>query len=341
VPHTKEYFTFIEVNSHGWPDVEHAYEKPGGVYRILFLGDSFVENTQVPLEKRFFRQVEERLNTWILHQVRDDTDILVDKNPTVEVIATGQGNTGTAQQLVSLRNFGLKYNPDVVVQMFLTANDVKNNSSVLQNDPYQPYFKISEGGELERVSHRLRGERKLSNLKEKLKTLRTMEVLLSVRHKAIERSKATAWGYPVDYHVYDEHYGEEYKSAWEITKKLILETKREVEGSGAEYILVTLSNNEQVHSDVWEGAKETYPEMKSKVFDLEKPDRILAEFCSEGEIKCFGMLPYFKEYITGNSQGLTHYPKDGHLTQQGTDLAAEFLYELVNQLLSDEIIAED
>jgi hypothetical protein len=320
VPHTKEYYTFIEVNSHGWPDVEHAYEKPDGVYRILFLGDSFVENTQVPLEKRFFRQAEEKLNS------QDDNNV-----NHYEVIATGQGDTGTAQQLVSLRNFGLKYDPDIVVQMFLTANDVKNNSSTLQDDPYRPYFKIDESGELEQIPHGLRGERRLSELKEKLKALRMMEVFLSVRHKVIERNKATAWGYPTEYHVYDQEYGEEYKEAWEVTKKLILATKKETESSGAKYILVTLSNNEQVHNDVWEEAKETYPEMKNVEFDLEKPEQMLAEFCKEQKITCFQMLPKFKEYVANNPEVRTHNRYEGHWNQTGTDLAAQFLIDVLQE----------
>ncbi len=54
----------------------------------------------------------------------------------------GRGNTGRAQQYLMLKEYGLKYKPDLVIQMFLTANDVKNNSPVLQNDPYLPYFEI-------------------------------------------------------------------------------------------------------------------------------------------------------------------------------------------------------
>jgi len=80
VTETKEYSSKVEVNSQGWPDTEHSFEKPEGVYRILILGDSFVENFQVPFEKRFFRQLQDKLGSKF------------------EIIAMGRGNTGTAQQ---------------------------------------------------------------------------------------------------------------------------------------------------------------------------------------------------------------------------------------------------
>jgi len=53
VTETKEYFSNVEINSQGWPDFEHSFEKPRDVYRILILGDSFVENLQVPFENSF------------------------------------------------------------------------------------------------------------------------------------------------------------------------------------------------------------------------------------------------------------------------------------------------
>ena len=180
VPHTKEYFTYIEVGSDGWPDVERELAKPSDTYRILVLGDSFVENMQAPLEKRFFRQLESALNKQIEERP---------ERKGVEVVAMGLGNTGTAQQFLMLKHFGLKYKPDLVIHMFLTANDVKNSSLVLQDDAYLPYFKINEKGELEKIPHKLRGERKFAKIKDFLKKFRITELLLWERQKLLERKK--------------------------------------------------------------------------------------------------------------------------------------------------------
>src|SRR5574337_1459165 len=38
-----EFKTTVRINSKGLRDVEHPYEKPPGVFRILVLGDSYME----------------------------------------------------------------------------------------------------------------------------------------------------------------------------------------------------------------------------------------------------------------------------------------------------------
>lgn len=318
VPHTQEYFTWIDVNSHRLPDVEHTYDNLEGKYRILFLGDSFVENTQVPLEKRFFRQIQSAY-------------------PDKEVIAMGVGNTGTAQQLVMLREYGVKYHPNLVVHMFLTANDVKNNSPVLQNDPYQPYFDEN----LEYIPPKLRTDRPLGKLKENLKKIRLIEFVLSVRHRYLTQKNNHSDGYPLDYGVYTENYSDQYQKAWETTKKLILASRSEALAAGAKYVLVVLTNNEQIQQNVWQEALTTYPEMQSERFDLEKPDKLLAEFCDQEELECYFMLPYFKSYVADHPGEITHNHFEGHWNQTGTDLAAKFLIEKLKDLFPNDVAPQN
>lgn len=317
VSETKEYSTKVEVNSQCWPDIEHGFNKPEGVYRILILGDSFVENFQVPFEKRFFRQLQEKLGNKF------------------EVIAMGRGNTGTAQQYLMLKEYGLKYKPDLVVQMFLTANDVKNNSPVLQNDPYLPYFETDSNNNLKEIPQIKRSERKLASLKEILKKFRLTWIILSLRQKYLERKAISfAEGYPVDYHIYDSAYSSEYQKAWIITKRLIIETKKMTEESGAKYIFVALASNEQVSSKVQEEIFNKYPNIKNANPDFEKPDKILKDYCKEQNIDCLFMLPYFQNYIHRNPLQTTHFYYDGHWNEAGANLATEFLYENLKNYLT-------
>lgn len=51
-----------QVNSWGYLDREHTIEKPPGVVRIGFFGDSYTEARQVNFEHTFYRRIEELLN---------------------------------------------------------------------------------------------------------------------------------------------------------------------------------------------------------------------------------------------------------------------------------------
>lgn len=307
VTQSQEYYTWVEVNSQGWPDVEHNLVKPEGVYRILILGDSFVENFQVSLEKRFFRQLQNNLGQ------------------KYEIIAMGRGNTGTAQQYLILKNYGLKYKPDLVIQMFFEANDVKNNSPTLQNDPFLPYFKLDENQNPVEIKPQKRSERRLAVIKEFLKRSRVMELLLSLRQKMIEKANTAKYGYPPDYHVYDNNYSEEYVTAWNITQKLILETKKITEQSGSKYLLVAFPGNEQVQKDVQQQIVKTYPQFDLNNIDFEKPDIILKNFCSEEKLDCLFILPYFQNYISSNSDARLYNYYDGHWTETGINLVEDFI----------------
>ena len=97
-------------NSQGWRDVEHAFEKPRGRIRIVFLGDSFTYGT-VPVSALYTRRVEAKLRE------RGQRD--------VEVISMGVGGWGPDQELEALKNEGLRYAPDLVVLQYC-SNDLIN-----------------------------------------------------------------------------------------------------------------------------------------------------------------------------------------------------------------------
>lgn len=324
---THEYFTDVEINSQGWPDVEHTIEKPNDTYRILILGDSFVENIQVPLEKRFFRQLERSLNESHFAEKFGKQK--------VEIIALGRGNTGTNQQYLMLRDFGLKYSPDLVIQAFLTANDIKNNSFELENDPYLPFFELNDNQLIE-LPHQKRSERPYAAIKDDIKHIRLVEILLILRQTYRERNYANLIDYPIDYHVYDTEYNERYKYAWEVTQALLMKTKQLTEESGSRYMLVTLANNEQVNKDVWESLLETYPSMNNSQLVIDKPDMLIHTFCEKHNFECYFMLPYFQEFVSQNTNSSTHYRFDGHWNETGTNLAAEYLLNILTRDFSTQ-----
>ena len=124
---------FIVTNSKGLRDVEHAYEKPPGVFRIVVIGDSFVFGAGgVEPSKRF-------------------TDILQASTRNTEVINMGVPAYGTDQEYLYLADEGLKYHPDLVL-VCAFYNDFSESFSTINPSNGRPkgYFSL-DGDQL--VSH--------------------------------------------------------------------------------------------------------------------------------------------------------------------------------------------
>ena len=59
----KDFSIQYHFNSMGFRDVEHHLEKPIGTFRIVVLGDSWVESPGVPFDSIWLRQAEKLLNS--------------------------------------------------------------------------------------------------------------------------------------------------------------------------------------------------------------------------------------------------------------------------------------
>jgi lysophospholipase L1-like esterase len=103
----REYTVEVAINSQGLRDPERSYAKPVGAFRVLALGDSFVEAYSVPLEETFTQRLEKSLG---------------DGCP-VEVINGGTAAYSADQEYLFYLDQGARYDPDVVL-LFFYYNDV-------------------------------------------------------------------------------------------------------------------------------------------------------------------------------------------------------------------------
>ncbi len=120
-----EYDQYIRINSLGLRNPsELDYKKPEGAYRILLLGDSFVEAMQVAYPETFGQRMAQMLN---------EAGALRAGEPVhIEVVSAGVGGWGTDQQLLWLQHEGYKYDPDLIVLAFFAGNDFMNNYMPLE-----------------------------------------------------------------------------------------------------------------------------------------------------------------------------------------------------------------
>ena len=115
----------LSTNSRGLRGpVEHNYEKPPGVFRIVVLGDSFTFGEEVGDEETYSHYLQELL-------------------PQTEVLNLGVHGYGHDQMLLYLQEEGLRYKPDLVVLGFLTV-DMERNILAFR-DYAKPRFELREG----------------------------------------------------------------------------------------------------------------------------------------------------------------------------------------------------
>jgi lysophospholipase L1-like esterase len=133
---SREYLLRERFNSFGLRDIDRPLEKPDGVFRILFLGDSTVASMQVAREDSYPGLLEELLSA----------EAGAGK---VEVINAGIDGYGTAQSLLMFHEYGSRVDPDLVVLGVYLANDVADNWAGNQGTHHylarrcgRPYFEL-------------------------------------------------------------------------------------------------------------------------------------------------------------------------------------------------------
>lgn len=107
----REYTAEVEINSHGLRDRERPYEAAPGVFRVLALGDSFVEGYSVALQDTVGQVLEH--------------DLAGPSCP-VEVVNAGTSGWSTDQEYLFYKDEGSRYGAQVVV-LFFYYNDVLFN----------------------------------------------------------------------------------------------------------------------------------------------------------------------------------------------------------------------
>lgn len=326
-----EFGTYVTISSQGLRDREFDLEKPAGVTRVLLLGDSVVDGLEVPLENTFAKQLERRFR----ESGRD-----------VEVINGGHYGYGTDQELLFYRHRGRQFQPDVVVLCFMT-NDIENNFSVESLGP-KPFFELGPDGKLqlknfpvtppeasdlsrpslpERVKQTLYTHSKLYRFtgyqtKRHLPGLRSFLMELGIMDDAGELGAVLQTEYSKYAGPYEAVTSDYYERGWTLTQALILQLKKEVESSGAQFVMVIMPDPRQFA-----------PEARTPGWNATKWNDRLASLCADAGMRCLDLYPIFRSLVPQGQNELLFYPRDGHPTSEGHLRIAEALYDYLSKRL--------
>jgi len=317
-----------QTNSLGFVDSEHKFEKNEEIYRIVVLGDSWAEATQVSLDKTFRKILEKRLN-----------DLNTDKK--FEVISLGCTGYDTNEEYLSLEEIGFKYNPDLVILTTFAGNDIFYNSLLLSNEPGEPYFDL-ENGSLKQVQYAKaisHGEL-ISLINKYFRSPRFLYKKFQLLKRGIDSliSQFSNWtdkeavvGSLNPWYVYKRDYDFDWEKTWQITEALIEKMRDDSKKRNADFLLINIPSPFEINPELWNNVLNQYPSMKKLDWDLEKPNRIFKDFSKEKNIYYLDLFSSFREYVAKTGQELY----DDHFNSNGHRLMAELIY---NFLMDNNLI---
>jgi lysophospholipase L1-like esterase len=126
----KEQFdTSVVINQHGLRDRDYPLDRVDGMRRILVLGDSFTWGFGVEQEQVF-------------------TEVIESSEQGLEVINAGVSGYSPDQELIWLRETGMRFQPDLVL-LVLSGNDVWGNHQDVISFVYgKPRYRLAADGVL-------------------------------------------------------------------------------------------------------------------------------------------------------------------------------------------------
>ncbi|MEZ4859973.1 MAG: SGNH/GDSL hydrolase family protein [Caldilineaceae bacterium] len=361
-----EYDVPVTINALGLRSPAIDYVKAPGVYRVLTLGDSYVEGLQTPLAETFPQQLAQELTQHL------------DANVKVEVISAGVSGWGTDQQLLWLRAEGASYQPDLVLLAFYPGNDFMNNYMPLEFSNFgsvrKPWFALDKGvlqlhdfpfdpAQARDTARRLRREqarpantttdeaavRPLQPVGHWLKGRSALYRYLDPRLRVVMPRAArrlVRWGLleagqessdathgpahiPVTYGVYHQPPSAEWEAAFTLTGRLLTALRDEVQDIGAKMGAVLLTAPEQVDPERWPRTLAQYPAMQQETWALDGPTQRALALLAAAKIPTLDLLPLFRQATADGVQ--LHLADDGHWTRTGHQLAgmatAQFVVE--------------
>jgi len=287
---------WVETNNLGFHDLDRA--ATSDKYRILFLGDSFVEGRQVSTESLFTIRLEKRF---------------AQAGQRIETINGGVLGTGTAYQYALWKEFfepSVKF--DHLVLCLYMGNDLVDNSAELMFTAFpgtdHAFFVDSQGrisdfgkrpGQIKRMVNYVRDHSVLANTlyEAAYQVKKGREQRADTTEKAME--KAVVGGVP-----------ENNSAAWEATEQgtiaLIRRWKSELAGKNVPFDIVVIDR----------------PGKSYNKFELEFMDRLQAT-CAQDQIDCIRLKLDDDPYKLYSFDG----KRLGHFNDRGHEIAANELYD--------------
>jgi len=308
---TPEYTSYVSFNARGLREREIEPAKPAGMYRVLVLGDSFVEGAQVPAEDTVTR----RLETLLAAQM---------PGRPVQVINAGNAGFGTAQELLYLEHEGAAYTPDLVVLVYFIDNDLPDNGYRVARErkldtTRRPFFVPDGKGGIVLQPGAAPPDDQFAGARRLLRRTVSYNLIENflLWHEAREQEQAQIGKNRPTYLVDPP---DEWDEAWIVTEQLLGRVQTRSRDLGAEFVAVAAPSYFQVNDDAWRWLVGGDTRERNR-YEVDAPNRRLAQIAERQQFRFLDLLPATRP--AEDAGGGLYFPADGHWTSAGHAFAAQ------------------
>ena len=330
---------FVSINSDGLRDREHVIPKPPNVFRVAILGDSFTEALQVDLHDTYWKVAEKSLQTRQLNG-----------EPEIEFVNFGVMGHGTAQELLMLRHYVWKYDPDLVLVAFC-HNDIQNNSRKLGGGEMRPYYVLRDNALHLDTSFResdayLAAHSQYENWKATivncsytLQLLKQVKMNWHLRHDRMRATQRGAEDVGSDFDFYKAPESETAQMAWNVTERLLVEIRSDVVHRNRRFGLLAVTTPLQVNPNL---EVRTRALEKRQAQDLFYVERRLTELAERYDFPILTLAEPMQKQADSQDLYLHGFANTemgtGHWNEAGHALAGEHLAEWLATEVIDGVL---
>jgi len=308
----------VKINDLGFrDDEEFPRAKPAGEKRILFLGDSFLYGAYLHQAETLPKVCERALS----------------REAPIRSIALCLPGWSTKHEEAAFVLQGAAVSPDVVVLCFFVGNDMTEN---LRNDDIALHGKHD--------MYVFEKQRRLyMRTLECSKLFRLWEATALYDRIAHNRDDPNAppglregYYWKMQHLRFEQWHKEAWKdspvmvSAWAATAEFFEKLVASVRGAGAKLVVLVIPDEFQVDAKKRATLCERF-ELDEKEYDLEQPQRAVAELCRKADVPCVDVLPAFR---AEGAQGGLYLDLDTHWNAKGHALAGSILAPVLERLLA-------
>ncbi|MDQ3815527.1 MAG: GDSL-type esterase/lipase family protein [Armatimonadota bacterium] len=303
----------VTFNEHGLRESRSiSVAKPPGVFRIAVLGDSFVEAMQVEEDETLVRQLEKNLQPVIRQKMKQR----------LEVLNFGCRGFCTSLEMLLLREFVLKFEPDMVILVHF-FNDISDDSQFGVWAHYQ-------GKKL--VAVRKPGAGKGRDVREFFRRSRLVRLVSGALHERrrarqsrLQPKESLLVGWDAIVH---DPYTPDDEKAWKHSLGYLGQIADMLRQRRIPFLVAVIPIPTQVEPVSAQFAAESGALWLAggKRLEYTGYQRKLTAYCRSKGIAYLDLLPAFR---AANPSGRTwlFLPKDGHWTAAGHALAARKITE--------------